>query len=85
MKTINVKEVASLVKLSYQDSEINRMSKEFKTVAMIIAFTIPVMITIVYELNRLGESLWKYEKSVIDTSHLLTNQEFNQKYNKRAQ
>jgi hypothetical protein len=56
-----------------------RLSKEFKAIALITAFSIPAMITIVYELNRLGESLWVYEKSPVDKSHLLTLEEFKEK------
>ncbi|EKH9208419.1 hypothetical protein NB550_13060 [Vibrio parahaemolyticus] len=61
---------------SSNSQEILRLSKDFKAIALITAFSIPVMITIVYELNRLGESLWVYEKSPIDKSHLLTLEEF---------
>lgn len=61
---------------SSNSQEIMRLSKEFKAIALITAFSIPAMITIVYELNRLGESLWVYEKSPIDRSHLLTLEEF---------
>ncbi|MEZ9619590.1 hypothetical protein AB4264_25000 [Vibrio sp. 10N.261.55.B8] len=73
------KKVVRLIKLSYRDSELKKIGKEFRVVAMIAAFSIPMMITIVYELNRLGESLWTYEKSPIDKSHLLTLEEFKEK------
>lgn len=76
---MDFKEVVRMTKHSYQDSEIMKLSKEFKAIALITAFSIPMMITIVYELNRLGESLWVYEKSPIDRSHLLTLEEFKEK------
>ncbi|KFI12719.1 hypothetical protein IX95_07125 [Vibrio sp. B183] len=76
---MDFKATVRLIRASYQDSEIMRLSKEFKAIALITAFSIPMMITIVYELNRLGESFWVYEKSPIDKSHLLTLEEFKEK------